>query len=159
MTKHHHRQKHGSCLQESPCWLTWKSVITLHVTPVRVDVCRKFFGNLGHGEVWSACGESKASSELTFQGKFRGVSRTIRVWVVDVLLPLTLNVTEWVKQTLGLSHNFVCICLLICQNGIINKTKVTDASSTHRTDAIIKANHVSENVLSTLWQCTCKRLD
>lgn len=138
-------QKHGSCLQESHCWLTGKWRIIWHVIHAIVDICRESFGDLGQKELVLPRERARHFQIWHFNENSQGGRRTNGVWVAG-LLALRLLVWLWVSNAIS----WIGMQLCTFASSFVkwnNKIKVTDASSIHRTDAIIKGNNVRENVL------------
>lgn len=81
--------------------------------------------------------------------------RTDGVWVADLLalwLPVQLwvcNVNSWTGMQLWVHLH----------PHLWNKIKITDGSSNHRADAIIRGNDVQEKVSWAPWQYTRRALD
>lgn len=75
-------QKHGSCLQEPHCWLTWKWRITL-----QCDTChtRKSFGDLGQTELAPPRERARHFQDGHFGENSQVGRRTHGIWAAGLL--------------------------------------------------------------------------
>ena len=104
-------QKHGSCLQESHCWLTWKWRITLQVIHAVVDICRKSFGDLRQKELVLP-GERARHFQNWHVKKNSQVGRRTNGVCFAGLLALWLRRWLWVSKANSWTGMQLCVSLL-----------------------------------------------